>query len=1083
MDGRQFASGVRPRTLLIPCESAGGIAAAVTTFALEEALAARSESCTTLPSFEEIPPHAPHAWPYHAPRVLGEARFDHAWIWLGRTPFDESFLGWLASVAPVRIGVLMQPLDYPADVYRRSPHLLAHRSAIQEQLRHLTHVLVCDEVDAVSSSVRLGVPAMWLPAMAGACTATAAAAETHGQRAAVLVDDASGAASPAMSPPIAGGLGRLDFAAHTGSLNARFAALQREQLTLLAAGPATSASLERYVASRRSIRAALADQRSRAFGQAGIAVTLAPDVNAYPGAVLECMAAGVPVVCRDIPYRPRNRALFVPERHIRLFGISDQASLARHLRDLGHDRALAQSQADAALALVQREHTAGRRVDQLFEWLATGRVPEVTCDEARLRTDPIAHQWFLPASYRRRTTPPQPGDDHTGDGAQTIGGAEGEGHTEAYRVAVALARACGCTRLIDIGCPDPIGLVRVSRDIGAAAICAPQVAQSHQRRCADVAWHDSSGDTSSLPARVEGGETTLVLCAMQFEISEAPDALAATLSAFVARARCGLVVSVDRDRTWGPHDAGPPPTPTHRQEWTPAELASLLRTAGLTVLHQVAIPAGLGRREPACAAMIVVHEAATPQEVREAVRAAAETACETYARQRARLSEYELVASAVDVAPVFVTAAVPAAPETPTLHVLLGDDRWMVLHSGRAPIAEATRWAESVRCEGDRPIVLFGLGLGYHALALARAAPARRLIVVEPFPDVVARAREIAATREALDDGRIEIVDGWPAFKALVEARPLPLASVCAVSIPVYDRIADDAYASFSTLLQGAIAWARADLDRLSKPFFHTRGMSVVITTFNRVERAAALVAGIAHQQPCGAPVEVLLVNDHGTTAVFEAARAAARRTACDPRTFDTCYAGYGPALARNVGLRFARYDTTVFLDDDVEVGPDLLRRYHAAPAGIRMGRIDFLHRDGERPRRVPDCRVALRGPDRVLRPWATFEGFMWSANCAVPTEVALALGGFDEAFLDEGEEDLDFSARAIRATHQPVAVPSALALHDGLDVSGAAALTAGRTARPARANERLADPARGLVVNGGVSYWSGDRWQRNIVR
>jgi hypothetical protein len=106
----------------------------------------------------------------------------------------------------------------------------------------------------------------------------------------------------------------------------------------------------------------------------------------------------------------------------------------------------------------------------------------------------------------------------------------------------------------------------------------------------------------------------------------------------------------------------------------------------------------------------------------------------------------------------------------------------------------------------------------------------------------------------------------------------------------------------------------------------------------------------------------------------------------------------------------------------------------------------------------------------------------MWSANCAVPTEVGLALGGFDEAFLNEGEEDLDFSARTVRATHRPVAVPSALALHHELDRSGEATLGDGRKTRISRANERLGDPARGVIVNGGVAYWSGDRWQRYIV-
>ena len=103
----------------------------------------------------------------------------------------------------------------------------------------------------------------------------------------------------------------------------------------------------------------------------------------------------------------------------------------------------------------------------------------------------------------------------------------------------------------------------------------------------------------------------------------------------------------------------------------------------------------------------------------------------------------------------------------------------------------------------------------------------------------------------------------------------------------------------------------------------------------------------------------------------------------------------------------------------------------------------------------------------------------MWGGNCAVPTELGLALGGFDETFLGEGEEDLDFSVRAVAATHRPVAVPSALATHQGLDRNGRVWLGFERFTRPGRANDRLADPARGLIVNGGIEYWAGARWNQ----
>src|SRR5262249_4965558 len=150
----------------------------------------------------------------------------------------------------------------------------------------------------------------------------------------------------------------------------------------------------------------------------------------------------------------------------------------------------------------------------------------------------------------------------------------------------------------------------------------------------------------------------------------------------------------------------------------------------------------------------------------------------------------------------------------------------------------------------------------------------------------------------------------------------------------------------------------------------------------------------------CGAPVEILLVNDNGDPAVFDTARAVAHREGCTLRLFDTHFDGYGLTLARNIGLRHARYDTTVFLDDDLEIDPHLLQRYRQAPEGVRMGRVDFRYDDAGVPRELADRRIAMQGPDRVLCPWEAFEGFMYGGNSAVPTELALAIGGFDEVFL-----------------------------------------------------------------------------------
>jgi glycosyltransferase involved in cell wall biosynthesis len=259
-----------------------------------------------------------------------------------------------------------------------------------------------------------------------------------------------------------------------------------------------------------------------------------------------------------------------------------------------------------------------------------------------------------------------------------------------------------------------------------------------------------------------------------------------------------------------------------------------------------------------------------------------------------------------------------------------------------------------------------------------------------------------------------------------------------------------------------------------------TPGVSVVVITFQRPRLAVRLVEQLLHQEEINGPFEILVVNDNGGPEVFD--RLSRLRTGGIPlRCFDTGYTGFGAALARNVGLRFARHETIVFLDDDVSVGPELVARYQQAPQGIRLGCVDFVVEiDGER-RVYPDRRrVLMTGADRLIESYMPFLFLLWSANFCIPTAVGVRLGGFDEAFLDQGQEDSDFGARLIFATQRLVAVPSARAVHHGPDRQLRRLLGMPVTMRPERAGERLR--ARGGVeANGGLAYWRRPKWQQMI--
>jgi hypothetical protein len=423
-----------------------------------------------------------------------------------------------------------------------------------------------------------------------------------------------------------------------------------------------------------------------------------------------------------------------------------------------------------------------------------------------------------------------------------------------------------------------------------------------------------------------------------------------------------------------------------------------------------------------------------------------------------------------------------AANGEPTLRATRADGRGVWLHSGRNPSAEAATWLSRQPLDADA-FVLFGLGTGYPLRALlGRVGESTPVLVIEPDPAIVDRARAILPLAPVLASARVRIGHDWTAVETWAGRVRVGWDRIALLCAGGYGHVFAGEYGRVETLFQALHATPDAPA-RCPALFAHAPGTSVIVSTFNRPAEAARLVAALRRQRDVRGPLEILVVNDNGAHAVFDAV-AALPRAAAVVRCFDTHYAGYGLALARNVGLRFARYDTAICLDDDLEVDDHLVRAYQEAPSGLRLGRIDFRVSVEGQARVMADPRGAIvQGPTTEIDDLVRYRGFVYGGNFAIPTRLALAVGGFDEAFLDEGEEDVDFGARVMAAARAAFAVPAARALHDGPTLTVAHRL--GLEAPPQRvglAVERLQQAGRGSRVNGGLAYWLGDRWQGFVV-
>jgi hypothetical protein len=185
---------------------------------------------------------------------------------------------------------------------------------------------------------------------------------------------------------------------------------------------------------------------------------------------------------------------------------------------------------------------------------------------------------------------------------------------------------------------------------------------------------------------------------------------------------------------------------------------------------------------------------------------------------------------------------------------------------------------------------------------------------------------------------------------------------------------------------------------------------AVVIPTLVRDTLADCLAALVAATGP--RPAEIVLVDDRPEADADPAALEHPLRVLGElrDRTRVLTSGGRGPAAARNTGARTVGAPWTVFLDDDVQVGPhwcaQLAEDIGEAPddtAGIQG--VIAVPLPGER--RPTDWERGTAGLAEAR--WIT-------ADMAYRTAVLKEVGGFDERFRRAFREDADLALRVLDA-------------------------------------------------------------------
>jgi hypothetical protein len=338
---------------------------------LEEGLTASGVQFLTIPS----------PWLGRAPQIIGSRRFDQVWVEAVHQPhFDQGGWEWLASLAPVRVGLVGESLSYGPEEAELWPDLWPQLSGrhdlVRKRLAHLTHAVMVDESDVEELNSEGAVPAMWWPQAVPARCIQQAPLASPGSRGLFAGTMYGKRQSFFEHPSLQGLVGKLASPEDQGIYPSLFDGIHAALADFMNQNrPEWRRSFPEYIDIWRRVRRQLFSLFLEGLQNGSAVVNLPHLAKTYAGRVVEGMAAGRPVISWEVPNRPRNRALFENGAEILLFNHNDPEQLAEHIRHIQREPAFGERVAENARQKISRLHTLEHRVAQILDWTTTGREP------------------------------------------------------------------------------------------------------------------------------------------------------------------------------------------------------------------------------------------------------------------------------------------------------------------------------------------------------------------------------------------------------------------------------------------------------------------------------------------------------------------------------------------------------------------------------------------------------------------------------------------------------------------------------------------------------------------------------------
>jgi glycosyltransferase involved in cell wall biosynthesis len=205
---------------------------------------------------------------------------------------------------------------------------------------------------------------------------------------------------------------------------------------------------------------------------------------------------------------------------------------------------------------------------------------------------------------------------------------------------------------------------------------------------------------------------------------------------------------------------------------------------------------------------------------------------------------------------------------------------------------------------------------------------------------------------------------------------------------------------------------------------------TVVIPSKNRCALLAECIERVESQTVSRDQYEVIVIDNDST----DDTRSVLEKKA---RTYSNLRLGYqekpGAAATRNAGLRLAKADLIIFIDDDVQAEPGLIAAHldwhRKHPKTSVIGAVSMPWGD------TSDPFLRYLRDHRILNPYTPSKGpmdfsYYHTCNVSTPTQMLYDVGGFNENFQIYGMEDIELGYRLEKAGCRMLFASDARAVH-----------------------------------------------------